>query len=339
VLSLLIIFCFFIGLAIDAGAQDAKNGVLFKNKEAMSIQLAYSFKEIKKNTNDSVFIPSVLYYQNDAQGRDSLKVSVRGRGNFRRSKCFFTPLRIKIQKSESKGTVFQGNKSLKLVLPCKVGKLYDDLVMKEYLCYQMYEPLTPYTFNTRLVNVTLTDRRGNQDKAYNVKAFFIEDDDEAARRFKGKVNDHDLHPRQLNDTCTLRFDFFEYMIANTDWSSSFQHNCKVVQTGERLIPIPYDFDMAGFVNAPYAEFSETLGIGSVRERVYRGYCRNENVVEFVRQDFIARMPKVFEVLQEHEEYFTSKDFTEMKKFIQDFLNILVDDNAFRNKILTACRPH
>jgi hypothetical protein len=129
------------------------------------------------------------------------------------------------------------------------------------------------------------------------------------------------------------------MIANTDWSSSFQHNCKVIQTGERLIPIPYDFDMAGFVNAPYAEYSETLGISNVRERVYRGYCRDENVVEFVRQDFITKMPMVLDVLNSHEKFFTSKEFVEMKKFIQEFLDILLNDNAFRNKILTACRPH
>ena len=46
--------------------------------------------------------------------------------------------------------------------------------------------------------------------------------------------------------------------------------------------------MAGFVNAPYATFDESLGIKGVHERVYKGYCRNEGITEFVRQEFIQR---------------------------------------------------
>jgi len=36
--------------------------------------------------------------------------------------------------------------------------------------------------------------------------------------------------------------------------------------------VPYDFDHAGIVNAPYALPAEQLGINSVRVRMYRGYC-------------------------------------------------------------------
>ena len=132
------ILFFFIELIwIDAGAQNSNLPKLFQEEEVLSIRLGYSFKEIIKSTSDSVYFSSVLYYSRDKQNWDSVKIGVRGRGHFRREKCFFTPIRIKIDKDGVKGTPFQGNRNLKLVLPCKTGPQYNDLVLKEYICYQM----------------------------------------------------------------------------------------------------------------------------------------------------------------------------------------------------------
>ncbi len=322
---------------IDAEAQNSNPPKLFQVDDALSIRLAYSFKEIIKSTSDSVYFPSVLYYSSDKQNWDSVKIGLRGRGKFRRENCFFIPIRIKIDKDDAKGTLFQGNRNLKLVLPCRNGPQYNDLLLKEYMCYQMYEPLTPYTFHTRLLNGSVTDVGGKQNKTYEVMAFFIEDDDAAAKRYDGKAIDSNLNPHQINDTSSLRFDFFEYMIANTDWSSSYQHNSKTIRIGKKNVPIAYDFDMAGFVNAPYAEYNPALQIKNVRERLYRGYCRDENVAQFVRKDFIATMPSVFEVFTRYEPSFDPKEFTRMKKYIQDFFDILNDDKLFRNRILAGCR--
>ena len=172
-LRLLSIFFFFSELMwIDAGAQNSNPPKLFQDEEALSIRLGYSFKEIIKSTSDSVYFPSVLYYSSDKQNWDSVKIGVRGRGKFRRENCFFTPIRIKIDKDDAKGTLFQGNRNLKLVLPCRTGPQYNDLLLKEYMCYQMYEPLTPYTFHTRLLNGSVTDLGGKQSKTYEVNGFF-----------------------------------------------------------------------------------------------------------------------------------------------------------------------
>lgn len=337
-LRLLSIFFFFSALMwIDAPAQNSNPSKLFQDENALSIRLSYSFKEIIKSTSDSVYFPSVLYYSSDKQNWDSVKIGVRARGKFRRENCFFTPIRIKIDKDDAKGTLFQGNRNLKLVLPCKIGPQYNDLLLKEYMCYQMYEPLTPYTFQTRLLNGSVTDLGGRQAKTFDVIAFFIEDDDVAAKRYNGKALDINLNPRQINDTCSLRLDFFEYMIANTDWSSSYQHNSKTIRIGQKYVPIAYDFDMAGFVNAPYAEYNPAFQIKNVRERLYRGYCRDENVAQFVRKGFVEATPAVFEVFNRYETNFDAKEFTKMKKYIQDFFDILNDDKLFRNKILAACR--
>jgi hypothetical protein len=330
-------FIFAALLWIDTGAQNSSQPKLFQDEEPLSIRLEYSFKEIIKSNSDTIYFPSVLYYSSDNQHWDSVKIGMRGRGKFRRENCFFTPIRIKIDKDDAKRTLFQGNRNLKLVLPCRTGTQYNELVLKEYMCYQMYEPLTPYTFKTRLLNASVADVGGKQRKVYDVKAFFIEDDDVAAKRYNGQAVDDKLHPRQINDTCSLRFDFFEYMIANTDWSSAFQHNSKTIRIGDRFVPIAYDFDMAGFVNASYAQHNPKLPIASVRERLYRGYCRDENVAQFVRKDFIETMPSVFEALNRYERDFDPKEFNKMRKYIQEFFDVLNDDKLFRSKILATCR--
>jgi len=311
---------------------------LFQDEKPLDIQIAYSFKEISRNTIDSVYFPSTLKYKNGARW-DSLEVEVRGRGNFRRKNCDFTPLRVKLKKSNVKGTLFQGNRALKLVLQCQAAKHFGDLILKEYLCYQLYECVTPYTFNTRLLDITIEDIGGKKSKTYQVKGFFIEDDNLVAKRFHANVFDSvALHPLQLQDTNSIRHDFFEYMIANTDWSTTYQHNAKVIKAGsKKFIPVAYDFDMSGFVNAPYATVSPDLEITSVQERLYRGFCRNVNVMQFVRQEFIGEKPAILATLDRHQSYFEPKEFTAMKKYILKFYDVLEEDKKFQDNILRSCR--
>ena len=45
---------------------------------------------------------------------------------------------------------------------------------------------------------------------------------------------------------------------------------------EKIIPLPYDFDMSGFINPSYAVVNETLGIKNIRDRKYRGFKRSDD---------------------------------------------------------------
>jgi hypothetical protein len=51
-------------------------------------------------------------------------------------------------------------------------------------------------------------------------------------------------------------------------------NIKLLGADSNAIPatVPYDFDLAGLVSAPYAQPAEELLMASVRQRRYRGYC-------------------------------------------------------------------
>lgn len=315
---------------------------LFQNQQPIEIKLAISIKEVKKITNDTIYTPTMMSYKKADGQWDSLKIDLRARGEFRRKNCFFPPIRIKMKKKDAENTLFAGNKSLKLVVPCQTAKTANDLIYKEYLAYKLYEPVTPYYFNTRMVDLTLTDNSGKTPKVYVLKGIFIEDDGLVAKRFEAKmVKDVQLHPLRMKDTVSTQHDFFEYMIANTDWSSMAQHNIKVMQLKNKdLIPLTYDFDMSGLVNAPYSQVSELLEISSVKERVYRGFCRNDALFEYVRQDFLKREAAVMKAFSLPEiADLNPKELAGSKKYIEEFFGILKNDKSFKENILSKCRTN
>jgi hypothetical protein len=321
-------------------AQKGELAELFMDETPLEIKLSVAIKEVKAITNDTVYTSYVMHYKN-AGIWDSIKIEVRARGNFRRKECYYPPLRVKIKKEDAKGTLFEGSRSLKLVLPCKQVK-ENSLIMKEYICYQMYEPISRYTFNTRLANIAFTDRNNKKIQGVSIMGFFIEDDDVVARRHKAKVvEDLKLHPKTLQDSNAVRHDMFQYMVANTDWSTTFLHNAKVIQLEEskKYIPLAYDFDMAGFVNAPYATANETLGITSVRERLYRGFCRSNEVMQAIRNEYISKENDINGVIKRYQNSFDPREFASLTKYMDEFFNTLKSDAKFKFNIMDKCRTN
>jgi hypothetical protein len=320
--------------------QGQKNEVtaLFLDEKPLEIKLAISIKGVKAITNDTIYTPAMMHFKS-GDSWDSIAISVRARGNFRRKECSYPPLRIKIKKDDAKGTVFEGNKSLKLVLPCKQAK-DNALIMKEYIAYQMDEPITKYTFNTRLLTIDFTDQAGKKSKSSAITGFFIEDDDLVAKRYDGKVvEDLKLHPKLLEEKNSIRHDIFQYMIANTDWSTTFLHNAKVIQLKEskEYIPLAYDFDMAGFVDAPYAVVNESLNIANVRERLFRGFCRSEDAFQSVRKEFIENEGAIKAVLMRYQNDFDPREFSGMVKYMDEFFDTMKSDKKFKTEIIDQCR--
>jgi hypothetical protein len=324
---------------ITGFTQSREDTPLFQANEPVAIHLSLSIRGIKKITNDTIYTPSWLSYKNGNGNWDSLHVEVRARGNFRRKYCSMPPLKIKLKKDASTGTLFSGNKDLKLVLPCETTPNHNELIMKEYLCYQLYEIITPFNFNTRLVDLSLTDFGGRSTKEHSLKGFLIEDDDLIAKRFKGRMLDNvKIHPTLLHDTSAVVQAFFEYMIGNTDWSSLAQHNVKVLLLNQKkYIPLAYDFDMSGLVNAPYSTVNETLEIKNVRERLYRGFCQDESVVRYVQAEYVRLESQIMAVVDQFKNDIDPKELAGIKKYLAEFFDTLKNERAFKTYILQKCR--
>jgi hypothetical protein len=251
---------------------------------------------------------------------------------------------MKIKKNVRKETLFEGNKKIKIVLPCKTQKNGNDYIVKEYMAYQLYEIISPYHFKTRRVDIALTDDRERNPKTYPLKGIFIEDDEKVAKRHGGNVLEKSIHPLKQGDLTSVQNAFFQYMIGNTDFLTTIQHNEKLLYVNNTIIPIPYDFDMSGLVNTNYSVVSEingeSLPINSVRERYYRGFIRNPEILEQVRQEFIANEVKLMEIVDAQESDFDDpKEFERTKEYIADFFDIMKNDKKYQSKIIGNLRTN
>ena len=317
---------------------------LFINQEILPIKLNYSNRILKNDTNDSTYIKSQLSYKNSASTWQTLNVELRARGNFRRAKCYYMPVKISIKKKNYKNTVFDGHKKLKLVVPCMQEKDRNDNVIKEYLAYKLYERISPYSFKTRLVDIELTEPRGKKEKIHLIKGFLIEDDKKIAKKFDGKIVERSIHPLAQEALNSIRVEFFQYMIGNTDFSNFQQHNSKLIFIDKEIYPVPYDFDMSGLVDTSYSLVSETISekssISRVTQRVYRGFKRDLALIEQVRQEYISKKTKMIKIIENSKPMFENdKEFQNAKEFILSFFNTVENDEKFSKRILNKLRSN
>jgi hypothetical protein len=155
IISLQIIFIFSVTWLFGQTGFDS----LFASATPLHLALSVSFDKVRNSKKDSTYLTEKLYYQNFSGVMDSIDVGIKGRGNFRLKECYYPPLWMKLKKGDAKGTVFEGNKKLKVVLPCDDRESSNALILREFLCYKLYEEISPYAFLTRLADIDLTELR------------------------------------------------------------------------------------------------------------------------------------------------------------------------------------
>lgn len=291
-------------------------------------------------TNDSTYLNIPVLVEN----LDSLDIKMRARGNFRKKQCYYPPLKWKIGKKKAKGTVLENNRKLKLVLPCLLETNSNDEIVEEYLAYKMYELLSPFHFKTRLITVRFRELRKRRSRTSELLGFVIEDDSKLLKRISGKKAKMEIHPLQHDAYSATVNAFFQYMIANTDYSVRSQHNNKLVYVQGKVIHVPYDFDMSGLVNASYAAISGTQNlkrkIDHVTQRVYKGYKRDSITMDSVRKYFISKKTDLINLVDETKGHFNhTKNFIETKKFVYGFFNIIENDKKYNRLIINEARTY
>lgn len=173
-------FLVFLLCAIGQSINAQTETPLFLSSEALNLQATGSVKSIKKNTNDSTFVSAKFQYETSPGKWMTIPTEARTRGNFRLRYCYFPPLKLKFRKADISSTVFEGNKSLKLVIPCLRQSNMNELIRREYMCYKFYETVSAYHFKTRLVNLRLTEVSKKKEKTYDLLGFLVEDNSNVA---------------------------------------------------------------------------------------------------------------------------------------------------------------
>ena len=317
-------------------AQETENG-LFSSNDILESKIAFSPKVLRKSNNDTLYFDTPLMFRVGGEWKE-MEIGIRARGNFRRATCYYPPVKVDLKKKQTKETIFQGHKKLKLVLPCLKQSDKNDNILKELMVYKLFELVTPYHFKTRRLTVEFTDQNKKKTTVETINGFFIEDDKKVAKRAEGKVFERYIHPMAMDSDASIRNALFQYMIGNTDFSTAYQHNGKLLYAGKKIIPLPYDFDMSGFINPSYAVVNETLGIDNIRDRKYRGFKRAEEDFQKVRKDFIAQKQAMYDLMKTYEADFDNqKEFDEAYTYVESFFEIIEDDNAFKKNVIDAAR--
>ena len=257
--------------------------------------------------------------------------------------CAFVPVRVEFDKAEVKGTIFSGQKTLKLVVHCNNEDDYEQYIVREYAVYRLMNLLTPMSFRARLARVSYVQSKPGDavHDAGSVKPFttrfgmFIEDQDDVARRAEARVMDipriefKDLEPDPLSLVMV-----FEYMISNTDFSIYALHNVKLLRTQDRkTYVVPYDFDLSGLVHTSYAVPTSGIGQMTVRDRVYRGPCRPEAQIQPVLDRFKEHkddMLAVYDSLKLDSAY-----RGEAKSYLQEFFSTISKENSVRKTFVSG----
>lgn len=196
------------------------------------------------------------------------EVGVKPRGKFRRRISEIPPLKVKVKKKVLQAEGLDTLNELKLVLPTSIDEAGNERVVREYLTYKMYEQATPFHVRAHLINLTLLNTNAANEPKYTVKAILLEDEEETVARLGGTlVKRFGLTLDSLDTEQAALMVVFQYMIGNTDWGVADNRNVRLLQTSSGIIvPIPFDFDFSGFVDAPYAVPLSESGLRNVRER-------------------------------------------------------------------------
>ena len=247
------------------------NQNLFDDNKVLEITLKGNIhKLLEDRKGEAKYYPVALTYK-VADSTISIHINVKTRGHFRRDKsnCSYPPLLLSF--SDTSGnphTIFPEHSSLKLVMPCKGDKF----VVHEWLVYKLYNLVTPESFRARLVKVTLEDEN-NKRMPSPFYGMLLEDEKQMARRNNSISIKKMVKPYETMRDPFLRMAVFEYLIGNTDWSVEYMQNIKLIAADSISAPVtvPYDFDLSGIVDAPYALPAPELKMSSVRDRRYRGF--------------------------------------------------------------------
>lgn len=320
----------------------AKPAPLFASHQTLALTLEADFGTIfKERDQESQYHPAKLTFPGADGGPKTLDITVRTRGNFRLQPriCGFPPLRLNFPKQGTEGTVFEGQDKIKLGTHCQDKRdQYEQITVLEYLVYRTYGLLTDKGLQIRLARITYADAAGKRDTLTRY-AFLLEDEDAMAARMGGKIfQQEEIHDENTDIEQMTLTAVFQYLIGNTDWSVWALHNIVLVEMPGAVFPtaVPYDFDWAGVISAPYARPDEKLPIRSVRTRLYRGYCRVREELAPVFARFNQKKDEIY-ALYQNQDGLTDETKKKTLAYFDEFYQTINDPRSVEREILRKCR--
>jgi hypothetical protein len=318
------------------------SGVLatfFRSEEPIAVTLTTNIKRIRGDKGeDAPWRNATWTYPGPNGAPTVIPVRIKTRGIWRLKTCEFPPLRLNFTSEAVKKTPFHGLDKPKLINYCRNSDEYEQYVLQELQLYRALRFLTPASHAVRLIRLSYVDSASGKEQATRY-AFIEEEPDAMAARIGGKALEMPgAMPDDLDPEEDLIFGLFQYMVGNTDFAISALHNVELVGLNNgSYIPIAYDFDFSGAVNARYATVDPKLSVRRVRDRLYRGYCVPLETYPKVIAKFNAKKDSIYALYRDSVGTRLSKDVIyDTIKYFDEFYEIINDDRALKRQIIDQC---
>lgn len=280
-------------LAQEEATRAPAASAFFASETPLEVTITTNLGQIRRDKGDDVpWRAATIAYRDTTGVERSVPLRLRTRGVWRLRNCEFPPLRMNFRRREVRASPFEGLDRPKLVNYCRNRDGFEQYVLQELQLYRVLALLTDVSHRTRLIRVAYVDSARGTTLTTRY-AFVIEEPEAMAARVGGVLLDakgatsDDLDPYHA-----ALVGVFQYMIGNSDWSTSNLHNAELVSDGTIRV-VPYDFDFSGAVNAVYATVDPKLPIRRVRDRIYRGHCATPSDFERVFAHFRERRDAIY----------------------------------------------
>jgi len=333
--TLAVVLCTYV--VIPCNAQVIDRVKFFESNDVLEARLNMDIPKLVKTSAKPEYLPATFSCK---IGDDSISEQIRviARGHVRKEICYLPPVKLKFHNSTS--PKLSPLSSLKMTCTCFENNDGDQLLLKEYLVYKIYNLITDKSFRVRLLKLNYEDVNPKK-KSYLGHAFLIESDKSMAKR-NGciELKNTRSHSEYADRDQMTIFAIFQYMIGNTDFGISANHNIILIQPAKdstaRPIVIPYDFDYAGLVDAYYAVPNEGLDIENVRQRLYRGFARTPEELNAAFAIFNKQKENIYSLIRNFD-LLSEKNRKTIIEYLDDFYKTINNSNQVKTIFIEQAR--
>ena len=325
--------------------EPAAHDPLFENDDILQVRITAPLATLLVKRPDENELPARFQYTAADGNVVKLDIEIRTRGRYRRRDdvCQFPPMRLDFKKSTVKDTLFHKQDKLKLVTHCEASSRYEQALMREYLAYRIFNTLTDNSYRVRLMHITYVDTEGKYDEVVQ-HGFVIEHKDRFSKRIGvASLDIPRTSVRSLNGEFSNLSSVYQFMIGNTDFSpiqaapgESCCHNFELYgNEGEPILAVPYDFDQSGLVDAPHAIPNANFKLKSVRQRLYRGRCVNNEHLPSTIAHFNDRRDDIMAVVNSTP-LLTKISLKTVTKYVDRFYSVILSERNLNRQIVKKC---
>jgi len=333
------------GLCLQGPVESREPDPLYASNDTLQVTLEAPFTLLMRERDEGQEHPGKLRYTDTDGTTVELGVQVRTRGKFRARKavCNFAPIRLNFRTSEVKGTLFAKQDKLKLVTHCdSKSERYEQTVITEYLAYRILNLMTDFSYRVRLLRITYeySDSKRKKDSF----AILIESDERLAKRIEHSlIATEKLRLADLNPEYTNLVSVYQYLIGNTDFSpiaaaegEECCHNHTPYSADNKVyFSIPYDLDQCGLVDSPHASPNPRFRLRTVRHRLYRGRCINNDILPTTLDLFREKRPDI-EALVAGQAELAPRTRYRTESFVRSFYRTIDNPKSVKRLIVKRC---